>query len=69
MKSPIFGGHFGCHLVYVVSAILAAIFVVDGGHFGFVVGSHLGSHIGSDGSHLGCNPSAILDPNSKLPVD
>ena len=50
----------------VMSAVLATIFIVDSSHVGFVIGGHLGSHVSSDGGHLGLNPSAILDPNSRL---
>ena len=58
---PIFGGHFGCHLVYIIVGHIGGHFCVGSGHLGFVADGHLGSHIGADGSHLGFNPTAILD--------
>ena len=54
---------------FALLVILVAIFVVDNGHFKVVFGGHLGSHVGCDGGHLGFNPSAIMEPNSKLCVD
>ena len=68
MKSPVFGGHFGCHTVYIMSAILVAFLVVDSSHIGFAVTGHLGSHVGPHGGHHGFNPSSILDPETMLPV-
>ncbi len=58
---PIFGGHFGCHLVFINVGHIGGHFCVNSSHLGFVAVGHLGSHVGSDGSHLGFNPSAILD--------